>query len=165
MTEDVHFERARFLFWPVAPSTAKPTPAEARASGVMTVVGELPLADRRTPPTDEWSAVNEFLQENAEILLNTYLTQHLRRVLRSVGARKFIPHRPPSWDYDAASRAVELCFYHNTELHETIYLSDPNYVMAPSGELLARLTHIYAQHGVDEFDENLYPLEPDTGSA
>jgi hypothetical protein len=72
---------------------------------------------------------------------------------------KFIPHRPPSWDYDSAARAVEVCFYHNEEIHDRIYRSDPNYFMIPIGDLQVRLWDLYALHGVDDYDDCLYPEE------
>jgi hypothetical protein len=155
MADTVYAEikSVRFLFWPVTPTTRKPTPAEARAEGIMFVAGELPWADRREGPT-EWEAVTAFLREHDDELIDRYCRRFLRAALRRIGAKKFVPHRPPSWAYVAG--AVELCFYHNKEIHTTMFESDPMYVMQPTGDLQWRLEQLYAMHGTYDTDPRMW---------
>jgi hypothetical protein len=152
----VEVKRVRFLFWPVQPSISKPLPAEARRTGQLVTAGECSTDIVQAMPETEWEAINEVLCQHAPSFLKTYRTQFLRAALRTAGATKFIPHRPPSWDYNRAEQTLEVCFYHNREMHDVVYATDPFFVMQPTEELQSRLEKLYEAHGTNDTDDDFY---------
>ncbi len=56
----------------------------------------------------------------------------------------FIPLKKPSFEDEGDH--VSIYFYHNGDMYDIVYNTDPKYIMMPNGVILADLDVLYAAH-------------------
>lgn len=66
--------------------------------------------------------------------------------LEALGIKKFIPAQKLT--AECKDGIVSVVMWHNKTVHDTIFLSDSEYVMAPQGALREQLNELYESYGL-----------------
>ncbi len=78
---------------------------------------------------------------------------HLKEFLEKEGIKHFIPFT--RWSCTIKDGIVELCYYFSQDQYNTIYKTDPRYVMMPAGKLETIMNGLYKWYNLSGFYDPL----------